>query len=185
MEQPIPPFTPPTRPLQLDGELTVFTLADLRGQPYRLRERVTEVLVIDFWSAECPISKNYDAYFNGFTKSYGAKGVEFLAIDSNQYADEGDILRTVEERDITFPILRDPDNRVVDYFGALTTPHIFVFDRAGRLRYRGAVDDRGFDNREITINYLEEVVDSLLLGRDFASRETEPFGCTIVRAWAG
>jgi thiol-disulfide isomerase/thioredoxin len=179
------PLFLPDPPLELGDELVDFELADVYGRPHRLSGYTSEVLVIDFWSAECPISQNYDPYFEGFAKSYGHKGVTFLAIDSNQYEDEGDILRAVEARNLTFPILRDPDNRIADYFGAVTTPHLYVFDRDRRLRYRGAVDDTTFKNKEASVNYLEEAVDALLLGNQVTTPDTEPFGCTINRVWAG
>ncbi|MDQ4078691.1 MAG: redoxin domain-containing protein [Chloroflexota bacterium] len=183
MAQAEAPFTPPDQPLGLNDVVEDFELAAMDGQVYRISERMKDVLVIDFWSAECPISQQYDAYFNGFVKSYGPKGVAFLAVDSNWYEDENDILEAVKERDIAFPILRDRGNVIADYFHAQTTPHVFVFDNAGRLRYRGAVDDRTFKNKVTTVNYLEEAVDALLLGREVVTAETEPYGCTIVRAW--
>lgn len=183
MTQAEAPFTPPKQPLGLNQELADFELATLDGVAHRARAHVGKILVIDFWSAECPISRQYDAYFNGFAQSYGHKGVVFLAIDSNVYEDEDDIQRAIEDRGIEFPILRDTGNRIADYFGAQTTPHVYVFDGAGRLRYRGAVDDITFKNKEATINYLEEAVDALLLGNDVTISETQPYGCTIVRAW--
>ncbi|MBA3533418.1 MAG: redoxin domain-containing protein [Ardenticatenales bacterium] len=178
------PFTPPDQPLGFEEPLVDFELATLDGQLYPVREHLKDVLVICFWSAECPVVKKYDPYFNGFAKSYGAKGVTFLGIDSNVYDDEDDIWRAIEERHIAFPILRDQGNVIADYFGAVTTPHIYIFDRTGRLRYRGGVDDTSFKQKEATVNYLEEAVDALLLGNEAHRRESEPFGCTINRAWA-
>ncbi|MGH2541473.1 MAG: redoxin domain-containing protein [Ardenticatenaceae bacterium] len=183
MAQAQPPFNPPERPLDLDEQIVDFELPAVDGRPYRIHEQMKEVLVINFWSAECPISQQYDPYFNGFTKSYGPKGVAFLAIDSNVYEDAQDILRAIAERKIVFPILRDAGNIIADYFNAQTTPHLFVFDRLGRLRYRGAVDDITFKNKVATVNYLEQTVDALLLGRAVPLRETPPYGCTIERAF--
>ncbi len=167
-----------------DELLTALQLSTVQGEPFQLPETGMEVLVLDFWSAECPISRQYDPYFNGFARSYGHKGVVFVAIDSNVYEDESLILRAIEERDITFPILRDLGNRLADRLGAETTPHLFVFDRGGHLRYRGAVDDITFQNKVATTNFLEEAVDALLLGQEVARPESPPYGCTIVRAFA-
>ncbi len=183
MAQAEAPFTPPDQPLGLNEALADFELATLDGVVHRPRDEAGTILVLDFWSAECPVSQQYDPYFNGFAQSYGPKGVTFLAIDSNVYQDEEDIARAIEDRGIAFPILRDRGNVIADYLNAQTTPHLFVFDAARRLRYRGAVDDVTFKNKVVTVNYLEEAVDALLLGREVPQGETQPYGCTIVRAW--
>lgn len=183
MSQAEPPFNPPSQPLDLDRELVDLVLPDMNGKSVRVQDHMKEVLVIDFWSAECPISRQYDPYFNGFMQSYGPKGVGFVAIDSNEYDDPALILHAIRDRGIKFPVLRDEGNRVADYFGAVTTPHVYVFDRNGRLQYRGAVDDITFKNKVMTISYLEEAVDALLLEREVATRRSEPYGCTINRVW--
>lgn len=186
MAQAEPPITPPKKPLDFFNPVVDFELRTFDDHPYRISRllRDVEALVINFWSAECPLQQQYDAYFNGFTQSYGPKGVRFVAIDSNSYEDESAILRAIERRNIVFPILRDRGALIASYFNAETTPHIFVFDRGGSLRYRGAVDDRTTESKSMTMNYLENAVESLLLGREEVNpRETTSFGCPIVREW--
>lgn len=155
----------------------------MTGTRDRISDYRNQILVIDFWSAECPVSQKYDTYLKNFVKKYAPQGVTLLAIDSNVYEDEGDILRTSRKQAVNFPILRDRRNRVADYFDALTTRHLFVLDQKGRLRYRGAIDDITFRNKVATINYLEEAVDALLQGNSVPHREIEPYGCTITRYW--
>ncbi|MCZ7568063.1 MAG: redoxin domain-containing protein [Ardenticatenaceae bacterium] len=164
--QPIPDFSLPG----VDGH--IYNTADDRGH----------ILVIDFWSAECPVSERYDPYLQGFADAYGPKGVKLLAVDSNVYDRPRMIKHAIEERKIRFPILRDEGNVVADLYEAVTTPHIFVADAGGILRYRGHIDDTNFRRKEPTINYLEEVVDALLFGNETPVAETSPFGCTINRA---
>lgn len=79
-------------------------------------------------------------------------------------------------------ILKDAAAQVADLYEAQTTPHCFVVDESGILRYRGAFDDRTFRNRIASRRYLREAVDALLLGRMPDVQETMPYGCTIVRA---
>jgi thiol-disulfide isomerase/thioredoxin len=180
MQQAEAPFTPPKRPLDFNAPRVDFTLPALEGRPYSTAAHQGKVLVVTFWSAVCPISQQYDAYFNGFARSYGPKGVAFVAVNSNADEDEALVRRAVANRYIAFLILRDADNLLADYFRAETTPHIFVFDPTGLLRYRGAVDNRtGADAP--TINYLEDAVEALLLDDVVTIRETPPYGCVINR----
>ena len=78
-------------------------------------------------------------------------------------------------------VLIDAQHFVADLYEAVTTPHAFVVDRQGILRYRGAVDDVTFRQRKATRFYLEEAVEALLEDRLPELTETPPYGCTIVR----
>ena len=78
-------------------------------------------------------------------------------------------------------VLRDAEHVVADLYGAVTTPHFFVVDEKGVLRYRGAPDDTSFRQREPTVHYIKNAVEMLLNGRDPNPAETAAYGCTIVR----
>ncbi len=78
-------------------------------------------------------------------------------------------------------VLVDREDVVADLYEAQTTPHVFVIDRDGILRYRGAVDDVTFRLRKPTRFFLDEAVEALLDGRLPALAETPAYGCTIVR----
>ena len=75
----------------------------------------------------------------------------------------------------------DAGHIVADLYEAVTTPHVFVVDKDGILRYRGAVDDVTFRNRTPTRFFLDEVVGSLISGHISPLTETISYGCTIVR----
>jgi hypothetical protein len=70
---------------------------------------------------------------------------------------------------------------VADLYEAQTTPHVFVIDREGILRYRGAVDDVTFRQRTPARFFLDEAVEALLEGHVPALVESPAYGCTIVR----
>jgi hypothetical protein len=106
--------------------------------------------------------------------------VQLLSIASNR----NESVPMVEEasRARRLPaVLLDPEHRVADLYEAVTTPHAFVVDRDGLLRYRGAIDDVTFRQRKATRFYLEEAVEALLDGRVPGLQETPSYGCTIVR----
>lgn len=158
-----------------------FALPGLDGRTYRLADYLGQIVVITFWSASCPWSKLYDAYFQGRWQEWEHQGIRLLAIASNADESEADLRQAAAEAGLRFPILLDQGNVIADRFEAITTPHVFVIDAAGRLAYRGAVDNRQF-RREATVNYLDEALASLRAGRRPDIQDTPPRGCTIVRA---
>ncbi len=161
-----------------------FTLKDLEGKTYRLSSYRGKIVVLDWWSAECPASRRYDDYFNARYQMWREKGVEILGIDSNAIYDDNFIRQEIEKRGILFPILRDYEAKVADLYGALTTPHVFVVDREGILRYEGAVDDQTWTHVTPKVIYLDQVIEALLANREPPFQETQPFGCSVKRNWS-
>ena len=99
-------------------------------------------------------------------------------------ANRNETIEMVEEAAKTrrLPIvLIDADHLVADLYEAQTTPHAFVVDREGILRYRGAVDDASFRQRTPSRFFLDEAVESLLEGQFPVLTESPAYGCTIVR----
>ena len=160
-----------------------FALPAMDGKTYRLSDCRGSVVVIDFWSAECPISEQYDPFFKKLHSQWTDRGVRLLAIDSNATYGQDKIRAVMEARGIVFPILLDRGNIIADRFGALTTPHVYILDRQGRLAYEGAVDDRSWAQKEARVNYVEQALEAVLQGRTPPVQQTEPFGCTIERQW--
>lgn len=158
-----------------------FCLPDTEGQMHRLADYRGQIVILNFWSAECPVSRELDGYFHQRYQQWAHEGITLLAIDSNSHYEDEVIRQVKAERGLPFPILRDRGNVVADLYDALTTPHVFVIDREGVLRYRGAVDDRTFRKRVPERNYLEEALAAILADRPVPQPETEPYGCTIVR----
>jgi peroxiredoxin len=158
-----------------------FELLQVGGEAQRLSQYRGKWAVITFWSAECPVSREYDPFFNGLMDRYPAGEVAVLGIDANLNYGQAEIVEAMEERGVRFPVLRDVDCAIADRFGALTTPHVYIVDPAGRLAYEGAVDDKTFRQPEATVNYVEQALDALLAGETPPTRQTQPYGCTIVR----
>jgi hypothetical protein len=76
--------------------------------------------------------------------------------------------------------LHDSQGLVAEH-GAQTTPHLFLIDPGGFLRYQGAFDDVTFRQRTPTQAYLYQAVEALLAGRLPDPAETPAYGCAIVR----
>ncbi len=155
-----------------------FTLPDLDRRIHMLNDYRGRIAIVNFWSAECPHSERFDADITACLAQWGAD-VALLSVASNANEPDGMLAAVARQRGIPV-VLRDADQTVAGRYGALTTPHAFVIDRQGILRYRGAVDDVSFRQREPTRFYLQEAVNALLAGRLPEISEVQPFGCTIV-----
>jgi peroxiredoxin len=167
--------------VSLGASVEDFELVQVGGEARRLSQYRGKWVVITFWSAECPVSREYDPFFNGLADRYPQGEVVVLGIDSNLNYGQEEIAEAMAERGVRFPVLRDVDCAIADRFGALTTPHVYIVDPAGRLAYEGAVDDRTFRQSEATVNYVEQALDALLAGQAPPTQQTQPYGCTIVR----
>ncbi len=142
-----------------------------------------DVLVLIFSSNRCPTAKAYGERMNALQREYGPRGVQLLALNSNDphlYPDES-YPRMVDRAALdryTFPYLVDDGQRVARAYGATCTFHVFVLDRDRRVRYEGRFDDSRIAAR-VTSSDLADALDDLLAGRDVRIASTFPFGCSL------
>ena len=156
-----------------------FTLPDLNGDPHSVKDFLDRIVILNFWSAECPWSSRADQEVMEIVQKWG-DSVVYLPIASN--VNENMEMITAESRKRGLPILlHDPNHQIADLYGAITTPHLFVIDAQGILRYQGAYDDVTFRQRTPTQNYLKMVVEALLQGKPPNPSQTPSYGCIIVR----
>lgn len=156
-----------------------FELSDLNGSLHRLSDYRGRIVILNFWSAECPHSERTDRFMPELLAQWREE-VIVLPIASNR----NESIQMVEEASKTRRIpmvLLDMNQVVADLYEAISTPHIFVIDPEGILRYRGAVNDVKFRQPQATRFYLEEAVKALLENRDPDLEETPAYGCAIVR----
>jgi peroxiredoxin len=153
-----------------------FQLPGLDGNPTRLADLRGQIILINFWSAECPWVERID-------REFGARpleGLVVLAIASNA-SEPPDLLRQAAQDRKLPHVLVDAGHRVADLYGAETTPHAFLIDTEGILRYQGAFDDVTFRQRTPTRSYAREAVRAVQRGRPVEIEETQPYGCAIIR----
>jgi len=156
-----------------------FELPDLEGILHRRSSLLGRILVINFWSADCPHSVRADKRLQELKCEWGDR-VAVWSVASNRNEPLGDLARAAAERGVK-PLLLDPDQAVFDLYGAQATPHLFLIDAAGIVRYAGAPDDVTFGQPRPTRSYLGEAAAALLAGQDPPLTETPAFGCAIVR----
>ncbi len=156
-----------------------LTLPDLQGRLHILSDYLGQVVILNFWSATCPHSERVDLALLPLLSDWG-KQVAALWIACE--ADEPVSRLSAIARQRGLPVvLHDAEHTAVQRFGAQVTPHLFVVDASGVLRYRGAFDDVSLSRREPTRCYLKEAVDALLAGNAPEPAETTSFGCVITR----
>ena len=159
-----------------------FTLADTEGKQRSFNDlKGKNGALIVFMSAQCPVVKAYADRINALAKDYQAKGITVIGMNSNATESLDYVKSNMTERSYSFPMLIDKGNVIADKFGATVTPEVYLFDKDGKLVYRGAIDnDRSGEN--VTARPLQDAVDATLGGKAVAKAETKAFGCSIKRA---
>ncbi len=165
--------------MELNRPAPDFVLTDLDGNSHSLADSGGRILILNFWSAECPHAARVDLDLLPLVKQWG-DDVHLLQIASNGN-ESPELLRQVSAARGVMPLLLDADHQVADLYEAKTTPHIFIIDGKGFLRYEGAYDDVTFRQRTATRNYVREAIERLLKGKRVQITRVPPFGCTIVR----
>ncbi len=159
-----------------------FELKDTNGNLVKRTDFKGDVLMLVFWSANCPYVVRYDPRINKIAEDYKNKGVKVVGIDSNQNESLEEIKKSIQERNVQYPILVDPGNLIANQYGAITTPHVFIIDKSGLLVYSGSVDDQGWsDKNPISQQYARAALDATITDEVMEIWETKPFGCTIKR----
>ena len=165
--------------MQLNEPAPDFELPDLNDKLHRLNDYRGKIVIINFWSCECPHSERTDRSTMACLVQWGGE-VEMLSIAANRSESISSVEETIIARRLP-KVLIDAEHVVADLYGAVSTPHVFVVDREGVLRYCGAVDDVTFRQRKATRFFLEEAVEALLDGHLPALEATSAYGCAIVR----
>jgi peroxiredoxin len=112
-------------------------------------------------------------------EKFGGKKVVWLAINSTASNTPADSKKWIDEQKLGYVTLQDADGTVGKTYGARTTPHMFVIDAKGVLRYAGAIDDDPSGKNAAPKNYVDDAVTALLAGKEVAVATSEPYGCSV------
>lgn len=158
-----------------------FTLTDQAGQEHRLSQYRGRIVVLEWINPECPyVKRHYEAgTMTKLVQSFPEDRVVWLAIDSSHFVKPEDSQAWREQHSVPYPILQDPSGTVGRRYAARTTPHMYVIDQEGILRYAGGIDDDPRGTSENPTNYVEPAVNALLKGEPVATQTSEPYGCTV------
>ena len=168
----------------LGATAPAFDLPGVDGKRYSLESFDSKpVLVIAFSCNHCPYVKAYEDRMVSIQRDYAAKGVQLVAINSNDEKsypedDFSHMAQRAKEKGFNFPYLRDELQAVAEAYGAACTPHVFAFNQNRVLCYRGRIDDSK-DPSKVTTHDLRNALDDMLSGREVKEPDTRPFGCSI------
>ena len=170
--------------LEIGSKVPAFSLTNtVDGKTYALKPGDGKVSVVMFTCNQCPYAKAFEPRVVEIAKQYAAKGVKFYAINPNddtrftQETFENMKARAVEKK-YPFPYLKDADSAVAKSWGARVTPHVYVVDGTGALRYRGYVDDSAKPEQRTKAG-LTDALDAILAKQPVANTVTREFGCAI------
>lgn len=180
--------------LALGSPLPDFKLRGVDDRDYTPGDfAAAKLLAIIFTSNHCPTAQLYENRLKQIVADYTPRGVAFLAINPNHqnavrldemaWTDLDDTFESmkIRARDhaFNFPYTDDGETQIVaEKFGAVATPHVFIFDQQRKLRFQGRIDD---SERESLVKQktTRDALDALLAGREPPVTSTKVFGCSI------
>ncbi len=171
--------------LKYGDQAPEFTLPGVDGKTYRLADyKPKKAVAVIFSCNHCPYVKAYEDRMMALAREYAPKNVQFLVISSNdpvKYPEDSfaNMVKRAQEKGYPFPYLYDETQQIAKAYGAQRTPEVFLFDSAMKLRYHGAIDDNVEDPAKVTKRYLKDALEAILAGREPATKETAPVGCTV------
>ncbi len=189
---------PVVKTIDIGTAAPAFKLKGVDDKEYSLQSfKEAKYLVVIFTCNHCPDARASWGRINQFTKDYAEKGVQVVAISSNSpkalmlwengYSVFGDSFPEMKElaaeRKLTFPYLYDGDTQEVALaYGAMATPHTFIFGPERKLLYQGQFDNGQRNPGPAKKNTVKDAVDNLLAGKPVEKTKTRIFGCST--KWA-
>ena len=174
--------------LEIGAKAPDFTLPATDGKTYSLEDFNSKYLVVFFTCNHCPYVIGSDEVTRETAEKYKDKGVEFVGINSNsantyETDDFDHMVSRMEEFQFPWKYLYDEPQEIALAYGALRTPHFFVFDENRRLVYTGRGVDNPRDTSRMTVNDLDRALGEITSGKPVTVAVTNPIGCNV--KWEG
>jgi peroxiredoxin len=174
--------------LQIGEQAPAFSLPATDGKSYALEDFGDRILVVFFTCNHCPYVIGSDENTRQIAERFAGQGVRFVAINSNSkntYAEDDfdHMVERMEENKFPWLYLYDEPQEVAEAYGALRTPHFFVFDAERKLAYTGRAIDNPRDWTQSTTHELVDALEALVAGKPVENPVTNPIGCNV--KWDG
>lgn len=175
--------------LEIGAKAPGFNLPATDGNQYKLNDfDNSKILVVFFTCNHCPYVIHSDEGTRSTVEKYASTGVYFIGINSNSpntYPEDSfpNMVKRMEEHKFPWLYLYDEGQGVALAFGAMRTPHFYVFDEERKLIYTGRATNSPKDPLGITVNDLENALDEYLAGEKISNQITNPIGCNV--KWEG
>lgn len=173
--------TPTATGAEVGAPAPDFTLVDQAGQSHTLSSYRGKLVVLEWTNPTCPfvVRHSETGTMRTLDAEFADSDVVWLAIDSSRTVVPADSEAFRAANHLAYPVLQDPHGAVGRQYGARTTPHMFVIDREGNVRYSGAIDDDPRGQVETPTNHVARAVRALLQGQAPPVTQTEPYGCSV------
>lgn len=160
-----------------------FTLPDTEGTNVTLSSFRGRLVILQWINPDCPVCKR--VITTGVVKNMLAavrslaEDAVFLPISTTPKMTSAKIAAYLKENEIPAKGLMDNEGRVGRLYEARTTPHLFVIDKEGVLRYQGAIDNDPAGKKQEVENYVVKAVKALVAGQPVSPETTKPYGCSV------
>ena len=171
--------------LELGATAPDFSVVGTDGQTYGLANFVkVATLVVFFTCNHCPFVVGSDELTRATAEKFQDKGVAFIGINSNSEKtnptdDFDQMVLRMKEYDFPWVYARDASQEVALAYGALRTPHFYVFDADRKLVYCGRGVDQPRDTSMVQVNDLENALAEVTTGLSVSVPLTNPIGCNV------
>lgn len=131
-------------------------------------------------------SEGWEGRYSEIQRVATNNGVGMLLVNSNEAKrDNGDSMEDMkahaQESAYRSHYVLDENHELADAFGALTTPHVFLFDENMELVYKGAIDDNVGSAKEVKEHWLKDALNNLSADKNIEPNSTRQLGCSIKR----
>lgn len=175
--------------LQIGEKAPYFKLPATDGKTYSLDDFSTDkFLVVFFTCNHCPYVIGSDEVTRATAEKFRPEGVRFVGINSNSentYPEDSfpNMVKRMEEYRFPWLYLYNQDQSIAINYGALRTPHFYVFDEKRQLVYTGRGLDSPRDPSRATVNDLDRALSEVTSGKPVSVPVTNPIGCNV--KWEG
>ena len=175
--------------LEIGQHAPDFRLPATDGKSYSLADfKDAPVLVLFFTCNHCPYVIGSDEVTRRTAEKFAAHGVKFVGINANSphtYPEDDFPHMVARMREQRFPwlYLHDATQEIARAYGALRTPHFYVFDQHRKLVYTGRGVDSPREASRIKVNDLERALEEQVAGQPVSLPVTNPIGCNV--KWEG
>lgn len=175
---------PASAKVTVDEAAPDFTLTDVNGKAHSLAEYKGKTVVLEWNNPECPfVIKHYESRNIPQQQVAAiAEGVVWLTIASGRTATADNARENAARGGKSTAYLLDKDGKVGRLYGARTTPHIFIIDGQGVLRYMGGIDSiPGTDQSDLAkaTQFVPQTLAALTAGKPLTIKTSRPYGCSV------
>lgn len=160
-----------------------FTLDDVNGKSHSLSDYKGKIVILQWINPDCPICTRVSKTGLVTKMARDCKAIDkdivHLAINSTEDMPGSTSAKYLKKHKIKALALIDGDGKVGHLYGARTTPHIFVIDAEGILRYQGAIDDDPRGGKEDATNYVVNAVRQITSGETVSPDYVKSYGCSV------